>query len=372
MPITKDTRKLILDALIMLGDVFGNLKPSEFTKRVMPSLVGAPVLCDKRCTDAISEIRQHMEFNNDWTVESLFDERMALGNVPDDEFLYFLEQYVHPVIHREKRVSYDWKEDLPQADVVAEINKCLVHDGYELVPSDTIGDKTLYKAAPKKKGVTGTVKNIIFGTKYKPEVVIIDALNNDIQITKNADSCLVYDQPILKDGLSWGTLVDWYSKKYGIVEDVERSFCKRLAESMDSEPEKEILQAYYSLIHEEDIDAPALIPQIYLYLDPLTIKERGKKYFEHQRMDFLMLFSMHERVVIEVDEKQHYSDGELSSPRLYSEMMIAHREMVLQGYEVYRIGGYEFLGNDSEVQKNLKDFFRRLFKKHGVLAGSQP
>ena len=74
---------------------------------------------------------------------------------------------------------------------------------------------------------------------------------------------------------------------------------------------------------------PALIPQVYLYYDPQTLKQRGYKLFEHQKMDFLMIFSHKDRIVIEIDGKQHYAEGATASPKLYSEMVRAHREMSL-------------------------------------------
>jgi len=54
-------------------------------------------------------------------------------------------------------------------------------------------------------------------------------------------------------------------------------------------------------------------------------------------------------------------------------MVRAHREMSLFGYDVYRFGGYEFLGADQDeeikqrVLANLKEFFVRLFQKYGTI-----
>ncbi len=82
----------------------------------------------------------------------------------------------------------------------------------------------------------------------------------------------------------------------------------------------------------------ALLPQVYLHCDPYTIKQRanGDKPLKRQRMDFLLLFSNRQRVVIEVDGKQHYSDNNIVSPSLYAEMVIEDRHLKLAGYEVYR------------------------------------
>jgi very-short-patch-repair endonuclease len=80
-------------------------------------------------------------------------------------------------------------------------------------------------------------------------------------------------------------------------------------------------------------------------------------------MDFLILFSNHERVVIEVDGKQHYADGDIASPQNYAEMVAADRQLRLAGYEVYRFGGYEL--QDEAGRILITKFFRQLLHKHG-------
>lgn len=82
-------------------------------------------------------------------------------------------------------------------------------------------------------------------------------------------------------------------------------------------------------------------------------------------MDFLLLFSNQQRIVIEIDGKQHYSNGDISSPKLYAGMVNADRELKLRGYEVYRFGGYEFL-DEEKVKETIKEFFERLFSKHCI------
>ena len=62
----------------------------------------------------------------------------------------------------------------------------------------------------------------------------------------------------------------------------------------------------------------------------------------------LMILSHKYRIVIEIDGKQHYAEGTTASPKLYSEMVRAHREMSLLGYDVYRFGDYEFMGADAD------------------------
>lgn len=271
---------------------------------------------------------------------------------------------------------------ISNTELVNVVNRYIDHDGYKLVVSDTIGDKNFYKCISTRIGVQGEVKNIIFAAKYKPEIVFDDALNNDIRITKNENQCLIYNRPIPPTGVMWNDLVDWYAEEKNIDENREIVFIKRLCECLDtsfkaqgakSGPETWMLQAYYNLKKELGKDLPALIPQVYLYYDPQTLKQRGYKLFEHQKMDFLMVFSHKDRVVIEIDGRQHYAEGNSASPRLYSEMVRAQREMTLFGYDVYRFGGYEFVGADSDEKKkeavldDLKQFFLRLFSKYSAL-----
>jgi very-short-patch-repair endonuclease len=91
-------------------------------------------------------------------------------------------------------------------------------------------------------------------------------------------------------------------------------------------------------------------------------------------MDFLLLLGHGVRVVVEVDGKHHFANGDAASPSRYAEMAREDRRLRLQGYEVYRFGAAEFL----DVQRNkdryvigpeskalVVNFFERLFARHG-------
>ncbi len=157
-----------------------------------------------------------------------------------------------------------------------------------------------------------------------------------------------------------------YSSCTELSLEAERNLFRRLRDSLSrqSPPERRLFESYFKAFREELGPAlPALIPQVYLHYDPYTIKElRAGRYILRQRMDFLLLFSHHLRVVIEVDGAQHYSDENgKPSPAKYAEMVAADRDLRLAGYEVYRFGGHE-LGEPSACD----GFFRRLFQKHGI------
>ncbi|MFP5361384.1 MAG: hypothetical protein ACLGI5_01485, partial [Thermoleophilia bacterium] len=72
------------------------------------------------------------------------------------------------------------------------------------------------------------------------------------------------------------------------------------------------------------------------------------------------------RVVIEVDGKQHYAEGNAASPRRYAEMVSEDRRLRLTGYEVYRFGGAELSPTDPDAPRLVREFFDKLICRHGV------
>jgi very-short-patch-repair endonuclease len=129
----------------------------------------------------------------------------------------------------------------------------------------------------------------------------------------------------------------------------------------DNKAERVIFDAYTTR-YRTSLDIPALIPQVYLHYDPQGQRLRHATAagapLERQRMDFLLLFSDKRRVVIEVDGKQHYADGEKASPHLYARMVAEDRRLKLAGYEAFRFGGAELFDTDS--QQMVEEFFDQL------------
>lgn len=226
--------------------------------------------------------------------------------------------------------------------------------------ADNISGFPVYRIDKVLDGVKGNVKNLIFAAVgQKPEIVISDSINNDIRIVKHEENCLVYDRNIPNTGLYWADLVMWWADMNGISEpdiETEKQLYLRLFQTLASPPEKLLFKSYFRCFKELfDKNFPALIPQVYLHYDPYTIRQRaGKPYLSRQRMDFLLLFSNKQRIVLEVDGKQHYSDEDISSPKKYAEMVQADRKLKLSGYEVYRFGGYELMDEEAGA-KVIKD-----------------
>ncbi len=214
-------------------------------------------------------------------------------------------------------------------------------------------------------GVTGTLKNLIFAANGpKPELVLRDAVNNDVEIVRNAEFCLVFDQPLPRDGLSFATLIAWWRQQHGLDGDdraVGLDLHDRLRSSLDSSVEQVVFDAYQRRYRSLGFKIPALVPQVYLHYDPYTARMRGTSGgpLERQRMDFLLLYSDRRRVIIEVDGKQHYANPDgTASPTRYAAMVSEDRRLRLSGYEVFRFGGKELEG--PAAADGVESFFQEL------------
>ena len=346
------TRRHLIDELSNMGSLEGKLYVGEFLSRIFPlaqmPLTGASLLLNT-LEDGVN---QHMVRNDDWTYKDFFDYANVLS-LSERRFRSILQEIVHPEVRTGDQ----------QKRFVDVINVHIARDGFELMPVDQISGYSIFRVL-KKGGVAGHCKNLIFSANGpKPELVLADALNNDIRIVKNQEYCLVYDRPIGLDGLRWKELVEWWSS-CSPSRDPERDLYKRLADSLGSEAEKTFFKLYFTILRDAlKEQLPAIIPQVYLHYDPYTFREQSSGTpLARQRMDFLLLLPCRQRVVIEIDGKQHYADGDTASPKRYAEMVVEDRNLRLLGYEVYRFGGFELMGSNARAV--VESFLDRLLKKN--------
>ena len=115
-------------------------------------------------------------------------------------------------------------------------------------------------ATANLRGVDGQIKNLIFAsTGPKPEIVLRDALNNIIEVTKNAEYCLFYDRALGDSGLTWGQLVDWWRASAGLTEQSDRevghALYARLKASVDSNPVEHLVFRTYCEVYSEVFSA---------------------------------------------------------------------------------------------------------------------
>ncbi|MER7569110.1 hypothetical protein ABTZ93_40305 [Streptomyces sp. NPDC097941] len=67
-----------------------------------------------------------------------------------------------------------------------------------------------------------------------------DAVNNDVEIVRHADTCLVFTDPLPPHGLTWRQMVAWWTNNHQPDADEKSAadtLYRRLYPSLDSPPE---------------------------------------------------------------------------------------------------------------------------------------
>lgn len=364
------TRRAILEALEPITPLFGKLDAIQALGALKPDWHASSDI-DPLTSNLHGDIQTHfIDFRTMSNTNAL--EMCGALRCYQNRFFALLFEVVSPLA----------RDHRGQQEMVALLNPILALDGYALKAVDQVSGRTVYEVRRLANGVRGAVKNLIFASvRVKPEIVLRDALNNDIEIVNESDA-LVYDRELAEAGLSWGDLTDWWVATADSIPDhltPSKSLFARLQRAVRasrSPGEYALFRTYFSHFANllDPRDMPALIPQIYLHYDPKTIATRGKNIvFAQQRMDLLLLLNHSTRVVLEVDGKHHYADDNRASPQRYALMAAEDRRLRLLGYEVYRFGGAEFsdtvesglgwsVGPQSEAL--AIEFFESLLAKH--------
>ena len=374
------TRKEVLKTFNAVDNLSGDIDILEFLTDVFGKSVLSSGQIDLLIPDSSleSQIIRHYVNNSDWSNEYLLTECGAL-TCSQSRFFKLIGKALHPVVRRGEE----------QTGLAESIGTVLRHDGFDVRQTGVESRYPTFDVVRAQSGVSGSMKNLIFASVgAKPELVFSDAVNNDVEIVKNADKVLIYDLPLPASGqFLWKDLLAWWRNRENIADEVaaKNTLYLRLLQSVKttgSPGELAIFRSYYERYGPGlGQSLPVLIPQVYLHYDPYTKRERGDEQFlTRQRMDFLLMLENGIRIVLEVDGQHHYSTEDRSSksfvadPKKYAVGAREDRRLRLLGYEVYRFGASEFsdttlsparIGPDS--QEVVSAFFDRLFLKYGVL-----
>lgn len=373
-------RRDVLKAINPLPQLFGELPLLDSLSEIF----GAGIIQDDPGgilgRDSLErQIAQHCIRNDDWRHEELL---IRCGGLTCSQARFFglLEKLLHPMTRR----------DAEQGELAERIGQSLKRDGFTVRQIGAESGYAVYGVVRTQLGVAGEMKNLIFAsTGEKPELVFRDAVNNDVEIVKNADKVLIFDRPLPSSGLLlWQDLQDWWAHAYGVADAsvAKAQLYRRLLQavrSARSAGEYALFHCYYERYGGQlGPKLPVLIPQVYLHYDPYTRRERGdEQILARQRMDFLLMLDQGARIVLEVDGRHHYAVQDsldqsvyIANARRYAEMAMEDRRLRLAGYEVYRFGGQEFMDVDmqlwtvgSHARQVATAFFDRLLRKHGVL-----
>ncbi|MFN3149851.1 hypothetical protein [Bremerella sp.] len=360
-PIPKRHRREIAEAvsiheLFRDGRAFDELVESLFIVEEVSD--GIEAIFGSSGPSLKDEIARHVHRNpGDWDVEYLFD-RLGALSCTSTRFARFLEGLVGP----------DVMPDEPsQRQFVERMNPILAKCGLEFREVDERDGYPVFLLAETGSS-TARPKNLIFASPVKPDLRFRDAVNNDIEIVTNADKVLVYDRPISTDGIRWCDLQEWWSELRAIenTEVAKNSLYARLRDSIpqSSPPQKRFFNAYHTAFRDRIPLLPALLPEVWLHWDPQTVRARGPKALVRSRMDFLMLLPAGVRVVLEVDGQHHYAESGRPSPTQYAAMVAADRQLKLDGYQVFRFGCAELVGEPGKIV--VREFFKALFDRFNV------
>jgi hypothetical protein len=297
------------------------------------------------------QIDRHMFRNEDWTTDYLF-ESLGAYDVSDARFTRLLTGLgsgaVRPDVDEQRRFA-------------AVVNESLSPAGIALYERETSDGYLAFTLVARSAHLRNAPKNLIFASVRKPDLRFKDAISNDVEIVGDPDQVLIYDRS-LSGGLTWGALQTWWAETRGLEpQAAKKSLYRRLLRSLpESSPQQRLLFESYFRIYRQGIPAlPALLPEVYLHYDPVTVAARGRDALLRQRMDFLMLFPGNVRVILEVDGYHHHD-----TPAAYAAMTAADRDLRLLGYEVYRFGAGELTADKGPAITEL--FFRRLLARFQV------
>ena len=307
-----------------------------------------------------ARITRHV-FDNpgDRSAEALFD-KLGAFEAGHRRFARFLEGLV----------CADVIPDEPaQRRLVETIDPHLRAVAAELCETGSDGGYPVFSVISARSASARRPKTLIFATLSKPDLRILDLLNNDIEVLGDPDDTLVYDRRIGVDGVLWRDLQAWWQDTHRITDDAKAkaSLYARLRRCLpgNSPPQRNLFDLYHQ-IHGSDVPGlPALLPEVWLHWDHKTIRRRGIEAMLTFRMDFLLLLPAGRRVVVEVDGQQHYSTQGKADRAKYAATVRGDRDLKLSGYEVFRFGTEEL--RDLEVARPLvQQFFTDLFREFDV------
>jgi hypothetical protein len=136
---------------------------------------------DHRYKNAYDDIYQHTVNNSDWFDNWIYsDPRINLLHCPDDLYLKFLAETIHPTV----------RSDSKEVSLLVKIyNEHLKNDGFEIIQTDEISGKPVFSGQKKHTGKEHLISQKREIKKYLDTAyvkskmdIMIDALNKDTDL----------------------------------------------------------------------------------------------------------------------------------------------------------------------------------------------
>ena len=172
--IISHTRQTIADEMIVSKLYYhGDKQEPDFLNRIYD--LSKMHSNDRRYSDAYGDIYQHMVNNTDWDEDWVFtDTRFNLLHCPDEEFLRFLSETVHPRVRS-------------NTDVINKLldiyNKHLYDSGYQISATSETGGRPIYTGTSLSNRAEDTLARKTEIKKYLDTTYVdskIDLMNKSI------------------------------------------------------------------------------------------------------------------------------------------------------------------------------------------------
>lgn len=152
--ISEVTRRGLFDELRLSGvNWSGRLGEADFVGRIFD--LAQLLSHDHRVQGMAGDINMHRERFYDWPDDWVYDDsRLNLLRAPDELFLRFLCEMVHPIVRPDEGEA---------AALVDTFNRHLAADGFEIAPRTYISGKPIYAGRPRfqsPQAVTGEGRRV--------------------------------------------------------------------------------------------------------------------------------------------------------------------------------------------------------------------
>jgi hypothetical protein len=187
--IARNVRRNVFDLLSLRKVAWhGRMDEVAFLERIW-DLSDLPSK-DYRFSDAAGDIYQHRINNWDWEPDWIFsDDRFDLLGCPDDQFLTFLAEMLHPVV----------RPDADEARELADmLNDALAKSGWHLAATESIGGHPVFEA---RKGDVRLAPKLEVDdyTRLDDPAVLQDHLGEiDISLTDNPPSAITASKDLVE------------------------------------------------------------------------------------------------------------------------------------------------------------------------------
>jgi len=210
--ITVVTRRDITD-FIAAEEVawWGRVDEIAFLKRVWPDLDERPST-DPRFSSATRDVRQHRQYNLDWDNNWVFeDERLGLRSGPDDLFVEFLCQMLHPIVR---------SDEAEVRRLLTAFNGFLGADDWEMVEVAQMSGRPIYEGR-RREAIKDPQKSLDLDSyEYfgDPQVVREHLRRIDRDLKSDPASAIGSSKELVETVLK--TILDDYGISHGSSDDL--------------------------------------------------------------------------------------------------------------------------------------------------------